>query len=386
MIAVFWLLFATLGFSLIGYGLLWAVLAALFGRQVPGHARAQPLTATMLIAARNEEASIGRKLETVLAQDVAPHALRVLVVSDGSEDATLERARAVGDSRVTCFQTPTHGGKAAALNAGLAQIRSDVVIFSDANSMLAPGALRALLAPFADPAVGGVCGRPVPERGQRQGWIGRMERWFWAYDNMLKRAESRLGGAVSAQGTLYAMRRECLPATVPPDVADDFFISVQAPANGRVLAFAPGAVAREAVTDRTGDEFRRRVRSTERGWRGLMKMARLLDPSRHGIYAVQLFCHKVLRRLAAFLMPLLLLTNIAIADDGRGYTVLLGAQGLFYVLGLGGLASRRVARLPGAGLCAFFIMGHAAMALGILRASMGLRSTRWAPVRSDGHG
>lgn len=386
MIAVFWLLLAALGFSLIGYGLLWAVLAALVGRRVPDKAAPQPLTATMLIAARNEEETIGEKLETVLAQEVAPHSLHVLVVSDGSEDATLARVRAVGDARVSCFQTPTHGGKAAALNAGLARIGSDIVVFSDANSMLEPGAVLALLAPFADPTVGGVCGRLMPDQGRRKGWIGRMEQWFWAYDNLLKWAEGRLGGAVSAQGTLYAMRREYLPAPVPPDVADDFYISVQAPANGRVLAFAPGAVAREVVTDRTGDEFRRRVRSTERGWRGLMKMSRLLNPWRYGLYSAQLFCHKVLRRLSAFVMPLLLLTNMAIAGDGWGYAALLAAQVMFYALGLGGLISRRVARLPGAGPCAFFIMGHAAMAAGILRASMGFHSTRWAPVRSDGHG
>ncbi len=384
MIAAFWTLLAVTAFSLAGYGLLWAALAALFGRRddrrSPG-----PLNVTMLIAARNEERSIGRKLQTVLAQQIAPHRLDVLVVSDGSEDATLKRALETGDPRVRAFQTPAHGGKAAALNAGLARIRPEtgIVIFSDANSMLAPGALRALLAPFTDPEVGGVCGRPEPERGPRKGWLGRVERLFWAYDSALKRSESRLGGAVSAQGTLYAMRRDDLPDTIPEDVADDFFISVQAPDRGHRLVFAPEAVAREAVTDRTGDEFRRRVRSTERGWRGLIRMARLMNPFRHGLYAVQLFCHKALRRLVAFVLPALFAVNVAVADQGWFPAAFLTGQIAVYGLGLGALASRRLAALPGAGACAFFVMGHAAMALGILRASFGIRSTRWAPAREE---
>src|SRR5690606_8801832 len=122
----------------------------------------------------------------------------------------------------------------------------------------------------------------------------------------LKAAESALGGAVSAQGTLYAMRRALVPAVIPDAMADDFYISVQAPAAGRRLVLAPQAVAIEAVTARHGDEFMRRVRSTERGWRALWAMRRLMNPFRHGFYALQLICHKLLRRLVAFLLPLLL--------------------------------------------------------------------------------
>ncbi|MEW2912749.1 glycosyltransferase [Leisingera sp. JC11] len=383
MILLFWICAGLIAFSLAGYGLLWCFLAAVFGRRAPLPPE-QPLHATVLIAARNEEAAIRAKLKTVLEQDCGPHEVDVLVVSDGSEDATLEQALSLDSPRVRAFQTPEHGGKAQALTAGLARIEADVVIFSDANSMLAPGSLRRLLAPFALPDTGGVCGRLQPQhRKGRGGWLARAERLFWAYDSALKAAESRLGGAVSAQGTLYGMRRALVPERVPGDVADDFFISVQAPALHRRLVFEPGAVAQEAVTSHTGDEFMRRVRSTERGWRGLMRMRRLMNPGKYGLYALQLLLHKGLRRIVAFLLPVLLVLSLsAAAAQGGVYTAALLVQLLVYGGAGGALLWPPLARLPGSGLGRFFVLGHAAMAFGILRAMAGVHSVRWAPARS----
>lgn len=382
MILLFWICAGLIAFSLVGYGLLWCILAALAGRRAPLPPE-QPVRATVLIAARNEEAAIRAKLETILAQDCGPHWVDILVVSDGSEDATLDQALSLNSPRIRAFQTAGHGGKAQALSAGLARIEADVVIFSDANSMLAPGALRQLLAPFAQPETGGVCGRlqPQPKPG-RGGWLARAERLFWAYDSALKAAENRLGGAVSAQGTLYAMRRELVPERIPGDMADDFYISVQAPAQHRRLVFEPRAVAQEAVTSRTGDEFMRRVRSTERGWRALMRMRRLMNPARHGLYALQLMFHKGLRRVVAFLLPpMLLLSLAAAADQGGIYTLALLAQLIVYGLAAGSLLLPPLARLPGSGPARFFVIGHAAMGFGVLRAMAGVRSVRWAPAR-----
>lgn len=381
LIFLFWLQFALIGYALAGYGLIWMALAAVFGRKTDVRQSETGLRTTMLIAARNEAAAIRAKLETVLAQDCGPHQIDVLVVSDGSQDATLKQARSLNDPRITAFQTETHGGKAAALNAGLARIgQADVVIFSDANSLLQPGALRALLAPFGDTTVGGVCGKPEPIL-KKGGWLARVERLFEAYDSALKSSETVLGGAVSAQGTLYAMRADLIPEQVPATMADDFYISVHAPLRGYRLVFAPGAVAREEVTHRIGDEFMRRVRSTERGWRALMQVRGLMNPRVHGLYAVQLASHKALRRLVAFLLPLFFLTSVAATGQGQIYAVLLMAQTAFYGFAVGAICLPQIRALPGAGLAAFFVMGHAAMGLGILRAAFGVTSARWSPVR-----
>lgn len=379
----FWALAGLVTWSLFGYGLVWIMLArfaAVSGSFGPERA----LRAVMLIAARNEAGSIRNKIESVLAQDLKRHTLDILVVSDGSEDATVAEVRGLGREDVRVVETPGHVGKATALDLGLARIGDDVdvVILSDANSMLAPGALHALLAPFADPKVGGVCGRPEPLR-RSGGWIARAEGLFWVYDSALKEAENRLGGAVSAQGALYAMRRALMPTRIPSDVADDFFISVRAVDLGYRLAFARDAVAREEVTTRTRGEMMRRVRSTERGWRALMAYARLLNPFRTGLYAAQLVSHKLLRRCVAFVLPPLLAISLGLSGRGVVYDLAAVGQLGVYGLALSALVSPQLAKLPGAGAAAFFVMGHAAMAFGILRAAFGVRSARWTPLRSD---
>jgi len=376
---LFWLSLGLILFSLVGYGLLWVVLAALVpARRV--HAPV-PQRAVMLIAARNEAADIGAKIRSVLAQDMGPHGLQVLVVSDGSGDDTVAAARAAGagDRRLTVIELSDHGGKATALNRGLAEIPAGhVVIFSDANSLLRPGALNRLLAPFGDPGVGGSIGQlAIPQGG---GLMARAERLFWRYDNALKRAEDRVGGVVSAQGTLYAVRRDLVPP-VPSDMADDFATSVAVVAQGKRLAFAPGAEAEEAVSADTSAEFGRRVRSTERGWRGLMHFAALMDPRRTGVYAVQLVCHKLLRRLVAFLLPVLFLASLALAGQGAIFAAVLAGQVAVYGVAAAALLFPAARRLPGASAAVLFTAGHVAIALAILRYYAGVRTTKWAPAR-----
>ncbi|MEX0303591.1 MAG: hypothetical protein AB3N24_14330, partial [Leisingera sp.] len=169
---------------------------------------------------------------------------------------------------------------------------------------------------------------------------------------------------------------------VPGEGGVVFTFAGRARAQHRRWGFEPRAVAKEAVTSHAGDEFMRRVRSTERGWRGLMRMRRLMNPARHGLYALQLAAHKGLRRLVAFLLPVMLLLSLAAAAERGGiYTAALLVQLLVYGIGAGSLLLPPLARLPGSGLCRFFVMGHAAMGFGILRAMAGVRSVRWAPAR-----
>ena len=377
MTVLFWTLLALLLTIIFGYGLVLIALAAL--RPQPALPPETPLPVTVLIAAHNEQACIADKLRNVLDQDSGGHEVAVVVVSDGSTDRTAEIVRGLDDPRLRLIEITEHIGKIPALNLALATIGSEVVVFSDANSLLVPNALRALLRPFADPRIGGVCGAPAVVL--RSGWLARAEHLYWCYDNALKQAESRLGGAVSATGSLYAVRRRVLTAPIPPSVADDFHISTQVVAAGLRLDFAAMAQSLEEVSGQTGREFGRRVRSTERGWRGLLAMRRLLNPARTGLYAMQLLFHKVLRRMVPLLLAALLLVSALLAPQHGLYAAALFAQLAVYGLALATVLVPPVRRLPGASLAFFFTETQLAMALGLVRVALGLHSSRWTPVR-----
>ena len=362
------------------YPLLLLVLARIKGPRVVSE-RSTPRRVDFLIPAHNEAAVIREKVANTLAlANPDGHRLSVLVISDGSTDATVKEASASGDPRVRVIETKGRAGKLGALNEGLEALAGDVVVFSDANALLSDQALAAIIRHFEDPQVGGVCGQiSIAKTG---GEIAAADSLFWRYDQLMKQAESDLGGVVSAQGSLYAIRRE-LCAPVPAGFADDFIMSVGVVDQGYRLAFEPRATAVEAVTEHAGNEFQRRVRSTTMGWRGLMRMRHLMNPFTQGLYGWQLLSHKGLRRLTPAFLLIALLSNLA----------LLGAHPLLTLLGLGQLLFYSIAalayvfpsmrKLPLAGKIMFFTTSNIAMGVGILDYYRGKEISIWTPVRES---
>jgi glycosyltransferase involved in cell wall biosynthesis len=302
------------------------------------------------------------------------------LASDGSDDATVGAAVAHGDARLRVLDLP-RVGKVCALNAAVARAGGEVLVFTDANSMLSRAALRVLIAPFVDPGVGGVAGDQRYVAADDEAAIAKGERCYWQLDRMLKRAESRAGNVISATGAIYAIRRE-LFRPAPSDVTDDFAISTAVICQGRRLVYARDAVAYEPVGASAEAEFERKVRVMTRGLNGVLARRELLDPRRHGFYALQLFSHKVLRRLVALPLLVMLATGSRLARRGAPYRVVAAAEGSMLALGAAGLLARgrtplaRVLAIP-----AYFCLVNVA-ALRAVRNLLQRRSLdRWEPQR-----
>jgi glycosyltransferase involved in cell wall biosynthesis len=376
---LFWLSAGLIGYTYAGFPAL--VLAR--GRLRPRPHREEPVTPTVsiVIAARNEEASIGGKLDNLAALDYPADRLEVLIASDGSEDGTNELVAARAHDRLRLVDLP-RGGKAATLNAAVARARGDVLVFSDANSMFAPDAVRRLVAPFADPEVGGVAGdqRYVADGGEAA--VAGGERSYWSLDRAIKLAESRGGHVISATGAIYAVRRS-LFREVPASSTDDFATSTGVIAQGHRLVFAPDAVAYEAVGASAEVEFSRKVRVMTRGLNGVIIRRELLDPRRHGFYALQLLSHKVLRRLMA--IPLIVLAASATALWRRSpfYAAAAAAQVSVYLVGVLGLLAGRRPRARGKLVAAptFFVLVNAASLQALLNVVRRRDIARWEPGR-----
>jgi len=372
--AAFWGSVATLSFAYVGYPAITLVRARL--RPLPYRIAAITPSVTVIIAAHNESAVIGRKLASVVASDYLPTAMQIVVASDGSDDDTAAVARATGGDRVEVLDLP-RVGKAQALNAAVAHASGEIIAFTDANSLLAPDALRRLVAPFADPAVGGVAGNQVYRPGKEKD-AGGGELAYWDIDRRLKVAEASAGNAVSATGALYAIRHS-LFCEVPEGVTDDFVTSVRIVSQGSRLVFADDAVAYEDVAESGPAEFTRKVRVMTRGLRGVILMRHLLDPRRHGFYSVQLFTQKVLKRLTV--IPNITLAVSAPLAWHRGgiYRVATVAELCFAAAAFIGLQfpKSRVGRLPAFTLPAYFCMANAASLVALRNVVTGRRVVRW---------
>jgi cellulose synthase/poly-beta-1,6-N-acetylglucosamine synthase-like glycosyltransferase len=378
---LFWTAGATLAYT---YALFPAVVA-LRGlvRPRPYDSRDVTPSVAIVLAAHNEAAGIGAKLDNVLSLDYPRDQLEVIIASDGCNDGTDEIVRRFEDPRIRLLSLP-RCGKAAALNAAANAARMEILVFSDANSMYALDALQALVRPFADPAVGGVAGDQRYVGDVAADAISAGEQRYWNLDRMLKKAESRAGDVISATGAIYAVRRS-LFQEIPPGVTDDFYTSTGVIAQGYRLIFAPDAVAFEPVARTAELEFGRKVRIMSRGLRGVILRRELLDPRRHGFYAIQLLTHKVLRRTMTLPLGVLAVTSPLLWRRGRVYRAATFAQAALYGLGGAGIlwAGKPLGRRKAFMLPAFFCFVNVAALRATWNVVRGRQIDRWEPQRHD---
>ena len=378
---LWWFAAAAIGWTYVGFPLVLFLRARLRPEPV-AVADIEP-TVSMVIAAHDEAAVIGGKIENALALDYPPDRLEIIVASDGSTDDTVRIVERSAERRVRVIDLP-RSGKAVALEAAIAAATGDVLVFSDANSLYDADAVRALVRPFADPRVGGVAGdQRYAKEGSRQAASG--ERSYWDLDRRLKLAESAAGNVVSATGAIYAIRSSLVNG-VPRGVTDDFAVSTGVIEQGYRLVFAPDAVAREQVSATEAREFSRKVRIMTRGLRGVLYRRALLDPRRTGFYAVQLLTHKLLRRLMFVPLLSLAVSSPLLIRSGAIYRFATVGQAIAYGLAVVGLArpDSAAGRARPVRLAAFFVAANAAAARATWSVARGETIDRWEPTDRGG--
>jgi cellulose synthase/poly-beta-1,6-N-acetylglucosamine synthase-like glycosyltransferase len=245
----------TVGYVLIGYPLLLAFLARRFERTISKQERLESVS--VIICVRNGERWLRQKLESVLSLDYPREMLEIIVVSDGSTDATEEIARTFADSGVRLLTVPP-GGKPAALNAAVPHAKGDLLFLTDVRQILASDCLKRLVACMADPAVGVVSGNLIIRSGSST--EEESTSLYWRYESAIRRNLSRLDSMLGASGPVYLLRRR-LFVPVPPDyLLDDVYLPMSVHLRGYRLVLEEQAVAIDEPTV-LRSEFRRKVRT-----------------------------------------------------------------------------------------------------------------------------
>ncbi len=363
-------------FAYLGYPLLILTLSRAFGRRpVPPAVEAADLpTVSLLVAAYNEEVDIEERVRNALAIEYPAGKLEIVIASDGSTDRTDEIVRRYEDRGVRLIAYPENRGKATVLNRSVPRLAGDIVVLSDANTMMAPDAVRRLAAWFADPSIGVVCGRLV----LTDPWTGRnADSLYWQYETFLKKCESRLGALLGSNGAIYAIRKGIFPVVQPGTLIDDFVIPLQARrASGCRIVYDAKAVAHEETPPTLRAEFRRRVRIGAGGFQSIGMLWRLLSPS-NGWVALTFLCHKILRWSCPFFLLGALAAN-AVLMDQPGCRELMAAQLGFYLLAaVGHWLPRRPGFLKAFRLPTMFVSMNLALFFGFIRWTRGGNNGTW---------
>jgi cellulose synthase/poly-beta-1,6-N-acetylglucosamine synthase-like glycosyltransferase len=375
MVALFWLSLGVCVYIYFGYpALLWVV-----SRLRPRRVLESDVTpsATFVIPAFNEERNIAAKIENTLGLDYPRDRLEVLVVSNGSTDATNEIVRRFSDPRVRLIALE-RPGKIEALNEGARIASGDILVFTDADFLVDNHSLRVIARKFADREVGGVCGargsavqRDGDATREGEGMYGRWDRWQ-------KVRESEIGSVFAADGLLYAIRKELYVPIDDPAQADDIAISARVVLQGRRLLFDPNATASERASVSAPDEFRRKVRVTNHSVRALLNLRSALFM--RGFYSVELLSHKLVRHLVPFFLVPLFVSSVALARRRPVYLAALAGQAAVYTLALAGAAlrGRRIGHLKFFSVPYYFGFVNAAAFFGVLSILRGRKLGAWS--------
>jgi poly-beta-1,6-N-acetyl-D-glucosamine synthase len=331
---LFWGAVALIGYTYAGYPL-WLWLRRSLRPWPIQRGAIEPLVSVVMVV-RNEEKVLATKLDNLLGLDYPPERLQVVVVSDGSTDGTESILHSYArDPRVQVVMNLLSGGKASGLNDALQVAQGEIIVFTDARQKLEMGALKALLADFADPVVGCASGELMlgdPDSGEAARGMGM----YWRLEKKVRELESASGSVVGATGALYAARRESIVPIPAETLLDDVLIPMNVVRAGKRVVFEPEARAWDVAHLGNEREFARKVRTLSGNYQ-LLQLAPWLLRSENPI-RFEFISHKLLRLVVPLALLVALIASAFVAQPF--YRALLVAQLAFYVLSL--LAMTRV--------------------------------------------
>lgn len=338
---IFWIFFAIIFYTYLGYGILLYIMVKIkevFVKPQKIEELKNFPEVTLLIAAFNEESVVHEKMENSLRLNYPKDKLKIVWVTDGSNDRTNEMLEAYPE--VTTYHRPERMGKTAALNRGMQFIKTPLVVFTDANTMINEEAIYEIVTLFSDPKVGCVAGEKRIAVQSKDGAASGGEGLYWKYESALKSLDSRLCTAVGAAGELYAIRTELFEIMENDTLLDDFILSLRIAQRGYKIAYCDTAYAIETGSANMQEEEKRKIRIAAGGLQSIWRLKSLLNIFRYGMFSFQYISHRVLRwSLTPILLFLLLPINIILALYSTSpflYQIILVLQCLFYLTGLWG--------------------------------------------------
>lgn len=328
---------------------------------------------TVIVAAHNEQETIGNTVKSLLQTDHPRDLYEVIIGSDGSSDQTVAAAREAGDERVKVLDFQSRRGKLSVITDCARAARGDILVLCDANTLVEPNAVKMLVRHFDTAHVGAVCGElclKKPDGAQAH------EGLYWRYEVVLKMLEARLDSTLGANGALYAIRKPLFPTLPPHLITDDFIIPMKARARGFRVLYDPEARASEEAPIGVSDEFRRRIRIGAGNWQALWHCASLLLPWK-GFVAFEFSSHKVCRWLTPFLLPAALAANCLLLHSPIWQAVFWMQIAFYGAAALGGLLGMLGLRAGPFRTVFYFVAINAALGIGLVRGVFGLQHAAW---------
>ncbi|TDQ17051.1 cellulose synthase/poly-beta-1,6-N-acetylglucosamine synthase-like glycosyltransferase [Algoriphagus boseongensis] len=380
---IFWISVTVVLYTFLGYG----ILITLLNWIAPKRAKLNPLSeqelpeVTLLIAAYNEAEIIVQKVLNSTRLDYPKHLLKIAFVTDGSTDGSVKLLGGYPDIQV--FHSLARKGKIAAVNRVMPQIKTPITVFSDANVMLNPEAIKELVKHFQRKEVGAVSGEKKVISKEVDAASASGEGFYWKYESYLKRKDAQWNSLVGSAGELFAIRTKLYQAPEPDTLIEDFVMTMRLASQGHVVAYEPAAVATETASANVEEEHKRKVRISAGGIQAVGRLGEVWRFWNHPGLTFQYLSHRVLRwTLLPLAMLAAFISNVILLESGLFYLMTFVIQLAFYYLAIQGYRMRnqpmktKVYQLP-----FYFLFMQICVVQGWFRLAKGKQQVTWEKAR-----
>jgi len=335
---------------------------------------------SIIISAHNEEKNIEDTLKNKLSLNYPKEMLEILVISDCSSDQTDNLVKKFEEQGVKLLRQEPRLGKTAALNMAVPVAKCEIIIFSDANSIYEPNAIKKLIRNFNDPAVGYVTGKMI-YTNQDGTIVGDGCSTYMRYENFLRKIETKIGSIVGVDGAIDAIRKE-LYHPMNSDQLPDFVLPLKVVEQGYRVVYEPEAIVKEPTLKTSKDEYKMRVRVSLRALWALIDMKPLLNFKKYTIFSWELLSHKWLRYLSFLFLIGIYISNLFLflLSQNQFYKIFFIFQNLTYILGiLASILEKQGKKVEWLYLPFFFALIHLSSAHALLKLILGQKQVIWEP-------
>jgi cellulose synthase/poly-beta-1,6-N-acetylglucosamine synthase-like glycosyltransferase len=383
---IFWVLIFIVFYAYLGYGIVLYIIIRL-KRIFRKSSEVAPLIqelpeVTLFVAAYNEKDFVETKLENSYNLDYPKDKLKIMWVTDGSDDGTPDLLKKHKD--IIVLHEPARNGKINAMNRGFQYVTSPIVVFSDANTLLGKESIHEIVRMFNKPEVGCVSGEKRIFKKEKDSASGAGEGMYWKYESKLKQWDAELYSVVGAAGELFAVRTELFQPVEPDTLLDDFIISLRIAMKGYTIQYSPKAYAIETSSSNVKEEMKRKVRIAAGGIQSIIRLYPLLNIFKYGVLSFQYISHRLFRwTLAPISLPLIFILNLTLTMNIglfslSLYPILFWCQIVFYISALTGwYLENKQLRVKVLFIPYYFFIMNLSIYLGIKRYVTRQQSVNW---------
>jgi cellulose synthase/poly-beta-1,6-N-acetylglucosamine synthase-like glycosyltransferase len=326
---IFWTSLAIVFYTYAGY----PAIVYLMARFRPRPWRRSPMNppVSIIMAVHNGAVLLQDKIDHLAALDQA--CIReIIIVSDGSTDATAQILSEMWNPRFHPIIIEKQCGKAMALNRGIAAASGEILLFVDIRPRIAAGALTELLSNFADPSVGCVAGELLLNSTGHDAATRAISGVYWRYEQWIRNCEAAWDSPVGVYGGFYAARRLLVTPFPAGIILDDMFQPLAILRQGYRSVLDRTACVIDSWPGRVEGEFQRKVRTLAGNYQ-LISLAPWILSGRNRVL-FQLVSHKLLRLLVPYFFLLMLLSASWMGAYSMLWTTIAALQWFFWLVSL----------------------------------------------------